>query len=220
MALLADLITGLRTAIDDLAGDKIVFRENLARSIRGNQITSAGSYKLNNERIVATTLQVNVDSTGFKVIGGGGGQVPGTETDATGQFTLTTPAATSLLAIYQFQYLTDAELTTFLNRAASFVSQTDPTVVEAGLVDALTFKAGSDACFSISARRAGLYNAGAGGKTAQKGDISKKYKDMATDLFNRAVAERLAFYGDRKGAASSPAYGQFATKQNPYTPER
>lgn len=217
MAVLTDLLSRLRTAIDDVAGGKTVFKENISRSVWGNQVTTGNkSFRLNNQRIAViasvSTLLVSADGAAYAAAA--------TEDDFRGIFTLASSPATSLFAQYDWTYFTDAELTDFINQAADFVGVSDPTTVPVGMIDALVFKAGSDASFALSARRAGLYNAGAGGKTAQKGDISKKYKDLAKDLFDRATAERLAFYGTRKGKSSSPSYGKFATKQRPWTPRR
>ncbi len=64
-----------------------------------------------------------------------------------------------------------------------------------------------------------LYDAAAGGKSASKGDLAKKYRDLAKDLFDRAVAERTAYY-EGKGGQNSPAYGQTNTGQRPWTPRR
>lgn len=218
MAAISDLLSRLRTAIDDVAGDKTAFRENLRRSVYGDQVAGGTTlnFRLNNQRVavvnLVSTLMVSADGNTFAP--------PATEDDLRGTFTLLVAPTSSLIATYDYQYFTDTELTDFINQAADFIGVADPTAVPVGLLDALVFKAGSDACFALSARRAGLYNAGAGGKTAQKGDISKKYKDLAKDLFERAVAERLAFYGQRKGKSSAPSAGSFATKQTPWTPIR
>lgn len=220
MAILSDLISRVRTAIDDVAGDKSVFRENLGRSINGNQVTLGSPYQLNNKRVAAGSLTVNVDGGGFKAIGSGGGQYPGTEDDARGRFTLVTPAASSLFATYDFLFMSDTEITDFVNQAADFIGTSDPTTVAVGLLDALTLKAASDACFAIAARAASYYNFSAGGKAAQKGDISKKYQGMAKDLFERAVAERLSFYGERKGKSTAAVAKRFATKQKVWAPRR
>lgn len=218
MATAADLLIRCRTLIDDLSGDKSVFKENLVRSNLGNQVDGANtSFKLNNNRIsiVASVavLQVSKD--------GGSYAAPATVDAAHGTFTLAAAPTTSLFATYDWQYFTDAEITDFLTQAGDFVEAvTDISTVPVGLLDALVFKAASDACFALSARRAGLYDAAAGGKSASKGDISKKYRELAKDLFDRAVAERAAFWGPRKGEATAPAYGKFATNQNPWTPRR
>lgn len=218
MATAADLLTRVRTLIDDISSDKAVFKENLSRSLIGNQVNGTNtSFKLNNTRVSVvasvSTLQVSKDGAAYAA--------PTTVDNTHGTFTVTGAPTTSLFAIYDWQYFTDTEITGFLTQAGDFVeATTDITTVPVGLLDALVFKASSDACFSLAARRAGLYDASAGGKSASKGDISKKYRELAKDLFDRAVAERKAFYGERKGESSAPAYGQFATNQKPWTPRR
>lgn len=217
MATAADLLSRLRTAIDDVAGGKTVFKENLRRSIWGDQVGSSNTYfRLNNQRIAivsaVSTLLVSKD--------GGAYAAAATEDDFRGTFTLASAPTTSLFAQYDWQHFTDTELNDFLTQAGDFIGVSDITTVPVGLLDALVFKAGSDAAFAIAARRAGLYNAGAGGKTAQKGDISKKYKDLAKDLFDRATAERMAYYGTRKGQSTSPATGRGTITQKVWTPRR
>lgn len=213
MATTNDLLGRVRTLIDDVAGDKSVFKENLTRSVIGNQVDGASkNFQLNNRRIVATTLQVSADGAAFAPAA--------SEDDLRGRFTLSTAPATSLLATYDFQFFNDTEITDFLTQAGSFVGSDDITQVATGLLDALVFKAASDAARALSMRSAPFFTAAAGGKSMQKGDISKKYADLANKLLDAATAERQAFYGDRKGLASSPAYGQFATRQTPWTPKR
>ncbi len=217
MATAADLLSRLRTAIDDVAGGKTVFKENLTRSVWGNQVGGGNtSFRLNNQRIAVvsstSTLLVSKD--------GGAYAAAATEDDFRGTFTVASAPTASLFANYDWQYFTDTELNDFLTQAGDFVGVSDITTVAVGLLDALVFKAGSDASFALAARRAGLYNAGAGGKTAQKGDISKKYKDLAKDLFERATAERLAYYGARKGSSTSPASGRGTINQKVWTPRR
>lgn len=216
MATANDLLTRVRILIDDQAGDKSVFKENLARSIQGNQVGSGNlSFQLNNRRLIATSLSVLADGSAATVSSSA-------DQALRGRFTITSSApSSSCFATYDFQFFTDTELTDFVNQAADFVEGvSDVTTVQVGLLDALVLKAASDACFALASRSGSLYNAAAGGKSAQKGDISRKYKDLAKDLFDRAVAEREAFYGPRKGQASSPASGKFATKQTPWTPRR
>lgn len=218
MATAADLLNRLRILIDDGATDKNVFKENLRRSALGDQVDATNlSFKLNNSRISVvasmSTLLVSKDGAAFAA--------PASVDNTRGTFTLASVPTTSLLASYSWQYFTDDELNDFLTQAGDFVEATaDITTVPVGLLDALVFKAASDACFALSARRTPLYDAAAGGKSANKNDISKKYRELAKDLFDRAVAERKAFYGPRKEQASSPAYGMFSTNQRPYTPRR
>lgn len=218
MATVVDLLARCRTLIDDLPGDKSVFKENLVRSVLGNQVGGGNlSFKLNNSRVsvISSVAQLQVSSDGAAYA------APATVDAPHGTFTLAAAPTTSLFATYDWQYFTDAEITDFITQAGDFVEATaDVTTVPVGLLDALVFKAASDACFALSARRAGLYDASAGGKSASKGDISKKYRELAKDLFDRAVAERAAFWGPKKGQATSPAYGKFATNQTPWTPRR
>lgn len=213
MATTPDLIGRIRTLIDDVAGDKSVFKENLTRSIIGNQVDGSNkSFQLNNKRLVAGILTVSID--------GGAFATPASEDTGHGRFTTGTAPASALLAIYDFQFFTDTEITDFLTQAGSFVGADDVTQVATGLLDALVFKAASDACQALSVRTVPFFNASAGGKSMDKNEIAKKYAALSDSLFKKAVAERLAYYGDRKGEASSPAYGQFATKQTPWTPRR
>lgn len=215
MAILSDLISRVRTAIDDIAGDKSVFKENLKRSVNGNQVDGSNKdFQTNNKRLVDGSIIVLADGSSATL-------TADSDQLRRGRFTITSAApASSCLVTYDFQFFNDDEITDFLTQAADFVGTSDVTMVEVGLIDSLVDKAASDACFALSTRSGFLYNASAGGKAAQKGDISKKYRDLAKDLFDKAVAERKAFYGDRKGQATSPAYGRFATKQTPYTPPR
>lgn len=217
----ADLLARVRQAIDDVNGAKSILQENLTRSRFGNQVNGANkSFQLANTRIInpgTSTLFVSAD--------GGAFVAAATEDDFRGRFTLAAAPATSLFATYDFQFFTDAELTVFLENAASYVGTTDATFasVDPGLGDALVYKAGSDAARALSLRNAPYYDVGAGGKTVRKGDVGKKYRDLAKDLIESAKAEREAFYGDRKGQASSPAYGRSSPTSrivSPYTPRR
>lgn len=214
----SDLISRVRTAIDDVAGGKSIFKENLARSRFGNQVGGGNvAFQLNNTRVVAGTLSVSKD--------GGSFAAAATEDDLRGRFTFASAPATAALATYDFLFFTDAEITTLLENSASFVGTTDATfaTVDPGLGDALVYKAASDAARALVTRTAPYYDAGAGGKSARKGAISPKYAALAKDLLAAAVAERLAFYGERKGAASAPAYGSVSPKSRnvtPYTPQR
>lgn len=209
-----DLLNRLRTAIDDVAGDKSIFKENLRRSVAGDQVDGTNkSFQLNNRRVVTGTLSVSADGAAFTT--------PASEDVARGRFTLASAPATSLKATYDFQFFTDAEATVFLNQAVDFIDGlTDPALVPAGLVDAFIKKAASDACYALATRTTPLYNASAGGKVLDKDNIAVKYRQKAKDLLEQAVAERTAFYGDRKGQSSSPAYGSLATTQKPWTPRR
>lgn len=213
MATTASLITSVRTKIDDKPGDHSSFKENFTRGPLGNQVgTPNVSFQAMNKRITSGTLTVLIDGAAGAVTTTADGLLRG-------RFTTTTIPLTSLFATYDFQFFTDAEITEFLTAAGSFVGVSDIEDVVAGLVDALTFKAGSDACFALAARTGMLYDASAGGKAASKGDLAKKYKDLAKDLFDRAVAERTNFY-ERKGGRAAPAYGSTTTGQRPYTPRR
>lgn len=214
----SDLITRIRQAIDDVNGGKSLFKENLRRSRFGDQVGSANTaFQVANGRIIPATIFVSADGAAFAA--------PATVDTLRGRFTLAAAPATSLLATYDFQFFTDAELTVLLENAASFIGTEDLTFVSVptGLGDALVFKAGSDAASALSLRAAPFFNAGAGGKTVEKGDIAKKYKDIAADLLARAIKERDEFYGPRKGAATAPAYGQSAPTGRmvgPFTPRR
>ncbi len=209
------LIARIRILIDDAAGSKSIFRENLSRSLGGNQVGGGNqSFQSNNKRLINGSLIVVTDGSAASI-------------DATsaelfrGRFRITTTApTTSCFVTYDFLFFIDDEVTEFLNGACSFVGIEDVTAVPLGLLDALCKKAASDACYSLATRAAPYYNASAGGKSAEKGDISRKYREKGKDLFDQAVAERTAFYGSRKGEASSPASGSFALKNNPYTPRR
>lgn len=213
----SDLISRIRAAIDDSPASKSILQENLARSRYGNQVGGGNkNFAVGNTRLISGTLAVVSD---------GATVTPASIDLFRGRFVLTVAPASSLLATYDFEFFTDTELTVFLENAASFVSTTDLTFVsvDTGLGDAIVYKAASDAAFALSARSSPYYNAGAGGKSSQKGDISKKYRDLAEDLFGRATKERDAFYGPRKGMATSPAYGQIAPAGrivSPYTPRR
>lgn len=215
MATTADLIGRCRTLIDDQPGDKSVFKENLTRSIQGNQVGSGNlSFQLNNRRLISTSLSVLADGAAATV-------TSSADQALRGRFTITSSApASSCFATYDFQFFTDAEITDFLTQAGSFVGIEDITEVPVGLLDALVFKASSDACRALASRAAPFFNASAGGKSMDKNDIAKKYNDLADKLLKAAQDERQAYYGDRKGEASSPSYGQFATKQTPWTPRR
>lgn len=210
-----DLISRVRTAIDDVAGDKSVFKENLKRSVNGNQVDGSNKdFQTNNKRLVANSLSILADGSAATFMAD-------SDQLRRGRFTITSAApASSCFVTYDFQFFNDDEITDFLVQATDFIGYADMTTIVVGLIDTLVFKAGSDACFALSTRSGFLYNASAGGKAAQKGDISKKYRDLAKDLFDKAVAERTAFYGERKGQALSPAYGKFKTNQTPYTPPR
>lgn len=215
MADITSLITSVRIKIDDNPGDKSTFKENLSRGIYGNQVNGVNlDFQTNNKRITTGTLSVLADGSTATLSTSAAGLLRG-------RFSITSAApATSCYATYDYQFFTDTEITEFLTAAGSFVGSIDPTTVADGLIDALTFKAASDACFALSSRTGMLYDASAGGKQAAKGDLAKKYRELAKDLFDRATVEREAFYGKRKGAATSPAYGKTNTNQRPWTPMR
>lgn len=216
MATEAAILARVRTAIDDVAGDKSAFRENLARSPGGTQINGTNQdFQLLNRRVIAGSVVITADGSAATVSTTTAGLLRGRVS-----ITSTAPS-TSCLATYDYQYFTDEELTTILEGdAASFIDFSDLTQVPNGLLNALVFFAGSVACRALAVRMATLYNAGAGGRSAQKGDIGKKYNDLADRLAKQATDERLLFYGSRKGEASSPAYGKFTPTQKVWTPRR
>ena len=218
---IADAILSVRSRLDDdAAGVKSVLNENLSRSALGNQVGSSNkSFQLNNRRIVgaiatpatASTLVVTADGSVVAVA---------TEDDVRGRFTLSAAPTTSCFATYDFQFFTDAELTQIVNDALGFVSAALVADVVTGLTDALIYKAASDAAGKIASRTGLYYNMAAGGKSAQKGTISDKFRALAKDFFERATAERTAFYGPRKGASTSPASGTVTLTQKVWTPRR
>lgn len=212
MADTATVIARIRTLIDDAAGDKSVFKENLRRSVLGNQVDGANkNFQLNNKRIVASSLSVSVDGASFAA--------PASEDDMRGRFTVTTAPATSLLATYDFQFFTDAEITIIIDSALSFVGATAAVNVDAGLLDALVKWAAGDCFEALSSRAGPLYDASAGGKSVSKASIKQHYLALAKQKHDEATAERDNFY-KKKGEQFSPAYGKFALKQTPYTPRR
>jgi len=217
----SDAILSVRSRLDDDAtGVKSVLNEDLRKSAIGNQVGSGNkSFVLNNKRIIGailspatpSTLVVTVDVSVVSVA---------SEDDTRGRFTLTVAPVTSCLATYDFQFFTDAELTQIVNDALGFVSVTTISNLVSGLSDALIYKAASDGASKIAARTGQYYNATAGGKSHQKGTIADKFLKLADYYAKLAVQERAAFYGPRKGAATSPASGRVTLTSKPYTPRR
>lgn len=214
MASTATILARVRTAIDDLAGDKSVFKENITRSMLGNQVGSGNtSFQLNNRR--TSGLQVSVDGAAFVAVS------QTADESQRGRFVKSPAPATALLATYDFQFFTDAELTTIIEGSGlSFVGHATVVAVPDGLLDALTLKSSSDACAALASRTMPYYDAAAGGKSFNKNDIAKKYSALAKQHLDAAVSERDKFYSDKKGSTKAPAYGKFSTTQTPYTPKR
>lgn len=212
MASTATIITRIRTLIDDLAGDKSVFKENLRRAPIGDQVGSSNvNFQLNNRRIIAGSLFVSID--------GGSFAAPTSEDDTRGRFVTATPPTLALLATYDFQFFTDTEITTIIDSALSFVGYTVTTNVPDGLLDPMVKWAAGDCFQALSSRAAPLYDAAAGNKNVRKSSITKSYLDLAKEKHAEATAERLAFF-ERKGEREAPAYGNIVISQTPYTPIR
>ena len=215
----SDAILSVRSKLDDdTSGAKSVLNENLSKSAVGNQVGGGNkSFVLNNKRVIGasgatpSTLAVMVEDSVVSVA---------SEDNVRGRFTLTNAPTTSCFATYDFQFFTDAELTQIVNDALGFVSVTDISQMDPGLKDALVYKAASDAAFKIASRTGQYYDQSAGGKSARKSTISDKFRQLAKDLFERATAERTAFYGERKGAATAQASGRITLKDRPYQPRR
>jgi hypothetical protein len=214
----SDLTARVRVAIDDVAGGKPVLQENLRQSRVGNQVNGTNkNFQVNNTRVESGTYSIVADGAAVSP--------SGTPDYFRGRFVLAGAPATSLLVSYDFQFFTDTEIARLLQNALSFVGSTDDTFasVDVGLGDALVYKASSDAASALAARTSPYYDASAGSKSARKGDLGRKYRELAKDLFDRAVAEREQFYGPRKGQATQAAYGKSSPTSNivqPYTPRR
>ncbi len=202
----------VRSLIGDGEGDHVVRKENLKRSLAGNQVDGENlDFILNNTRIVEDSLKVNPDGAGFNA--------PDDEDDIRGTFSLASAPEDSLIAKYDYQLFTDEELQTFIDGGARFVNSDDPEAVQTGLIDAMKYEAASLALNALATRTAPQFSASAGGKTINKDSVSTKYLALAKEKHELAVEEREAFF-ERKGARAAPVYQQKGTNQREWTPRR
>jgi len=213
MATLSDVILEVRTMIDDISSpaSNFIRKENLRQSVNGDQVDGSNKdFIINHKRIITSTLVVTAD---------GAIVTPSAIDYSRGLFTLSSAPTTTLFVKYDYNHLTDAEITEHISDGQRFVGYETITDVPFGLLTALEHKATADAFEQFAARTAQLFDASAGGKTLSKASIKSHYLELAKYHHSKAEDERTAYY-QRQGRRDAPSYGAFAIKQSPFTPRR
>lgn len=212
MPLAADFRGYVRNLIEDLAGSHVVRREDLRRSVNGNQVDGVNKdFILNNQKFITGTLTVSPD--------GGAYITPPTLNATRGTFSLTTAPATSLIARYDFQNFLDAEVDEHVNNGLRFVGIATPASVPFGLEQAVILESAASCFNALASRTAHFFDASVGGKGINKASIKQHYLALAKEKHAMAVVERDEFH-ENKGENLAPAYGKVELQHQVYTPRR
>ena len=209
----SDPISDLRTFLSDGPHDHIVKRKKLFPTPDG---TSTAFYTFD-DRLLAGSLVAYVNDV----------VVAATLTDPiSGAITLAKAPASGTLATadYYYQWILDAELTTFLSYAYSFVSAADATQVSEGLKIAVLQQAGSSAWMKLAShwveRAAHKFLVEDEPAKSEAEARAVHFSDLAGKYAKLALASRQSFYRLRQDSGYAPAFGRTLPSIQPWTPRR
>ena len=215
MSALDDMITGVRTGLDDSTTSKFVQLEDLSAQMAGtNKIFSlahrplvAGSYTVRVDGVVLTiTTQFTVD-------------------DVKGLITLASAPTSSINVDYNWYDFSDSQITDFINGGLQDIGYssglanvaTDILTVPQPLLHAVEHYATYHGAISLVAKTARLFDAGAGKKHVSKMAIAKKYQDLAEFHSKEGDRARDSFY-QRQGRRLAPSAGSVTMRYPTNTP--